>query len=473
MKCVHFATKDAVLLFHKSRRPSSLFSQTMEDYSSAAESASEAEASCLRFGDVDVALPFPATPTISRKSLHARGHGRIMTAHAIGKDNTAHHGKKFDITLSTTKSSSIPREPGHIQVPVQGNSDCNVHLESVCLRQQPPRRSLCLPADAGVGLEGDSTILHGTILIKNICFEKIVRVRFSLDEWQTTNEVSATWESSVSESEGRWDRFGFDVDLSTIRNLLARRFIMAIRYSALCQEGGGEYWDNNSGLNYCFAFESAPLLLHHATEASASPPAAANVTAIADRAGKSIAGAQDVLLDSISQRLQSDPHPSFPSIPSTQKSTLMFPHANGADVHSDSTDHYRTLHLPNLSNCVSPSPHPHPSPQPYPHPDLRSKNNSTPSSNSESPALPLNHSAPSQKIQQQNGTSAAVSSPSGRGWSNPTSIPSHTHTHSTALLALGAPTTRPRHPRFAKYNAIAGSCRPYSTSSTIVPTYTK
>jgi hypothetical protein len=466
MKFVHFAAKDAVLLFHKTRRPSSLFSQTMEDYSSATESPNEAEASCLRFGDFDVAIPFP-TLTTTQKSSRARCHGRMMTSHPMGKDKTAHHQEKFNITLSTTKSSSMPRKPGHIEASVRGNSDGSVHLESVCLRQQLRRSSSPLSANPEVdsGEEryypSHPTVLHGTVLVKNICFEKIVCVRFSLDEWQTTNEVGATWESSVSESEGRWDRFEFNIDLSTIRNLLTRRLLLAVRYNALCQEGGGEYWDNNSGLNYCFAFESEPLLLHHTIGA------AANVNAIADWSGTSIAGTQGVV-DSVSQ-LQSIAPPSLPSIHLTRKRTSIFPHlfATGIDVHSDAANYYRALHL-NFSNYVSPLPHQHPSLQyshSHPHPC------SGKYSGSESASFPNSESPPRALVdsifrQHQNGASTVASSPSGSGWLSPTQKPPHTDT--TLLLALDA-----RHPRFPNANTFANSCRAHSTPRTILPTFTK
>ena len=68
---------------------------------------------------------------------------------------------ELDTTPGVT--STIPRP--------NPNPHANIHLETVTLpRTRPPT-------------------LRGTVLVRNIHFEKNVVVRFTLDDWQTTSEV--------------------------------------------------------------------------------------------------------------------------------------------------------------------------------------------------------------------------------------------------------------------------------------------
>jgi Carbohydrate/starch-binding module (family 21) len=132
----------------------------------------------------------------------------------------------------------------------------NVHLESVTL---PPARP---------------PVLRGTILVRNIAFEKNVSVRFTLDGWTTVSEVLATYAGPVAPSEtlagtnhgqtvgdlvgsltaSGWDRFNFAIKLEDYEIYLWQRTLyLVIRYSA---PAVGEWWDNNSGDNYRITFRA-------------------------------------------------------------------------------------------------------------------------------------------------------------------------------------------------------------------------
>ncbi len=132
----------------------------------------------------------------------------------------------------------------------------NVHLESVTL---PPARP---------------PVLRGTILVRNIVFEKLVGVRFTLDDWTTVSEVLALYtgpvaalETLAGTNQGRtvgdligpsmtsgWDRFNFAIKLEDYEAYLWQRTLfLVIRYSA---PGVGEFWDNNSDQNYRMTFRS-------------------------------------------------------------------------------------------------------------------------------------------------------------------------------------------------------------------------
>lgn len=146
----------------------------------------------------------------------------------------------------------------------------NVHLESVTLHPSRP------------------PLLRGSILVRNVTFAKLVAVRFTFDEWQTTSEVTGhyvtslpslpstidnadkdsdssssawdwdwDWATSATRS-AVWDRFSFTIRLEDMeRKLLERTMFLAVRYRAE-GENGGEWWDNNDGQNYKINFRLHP-----------------------------------------------------------------------------------------------------------------------------------------------------------------------------------------------------------------------
>jgi hypothetical protein len=99
-------------------------------------------------------------------------------------------------------------------------------------------------------------MLHGTVLVRNIAYEKDVFMRFTLDNWDTVSEVRAGYDGPVGDatrgpyaSYGPWDRFRFAISLPTGAH--SRTMLLAARYTV---PEGGEWWDNNRGENYSVAF---------------------------------------------------------------------------------------------------------------------------------------------------------------------------------------------------------------------------
>ncbi|KAG1742692.1 carbohydrate-binding module family 21 protein [Suillus paluster] len=142
--------------------------------------------------------------------------------------------------------------------------------------------------------QGVSPHLSGTLLVRNLAFEKHVAVRFTLDDWQTVSEVRAQYVVSIpslpsafiSSSSSKttvgdlvglaadhrgWDRFSFIIRLEDYTHSLGSRVLwLAARYrvhstcpglSTEISGPGGEWWDNNNGGNYRVAFRVAPLRL--------------------------------------------------------------------------------------------------------------------------------------------------------------------------------------------------------------------
>jgi len=160
-------------------------------------------------------------------------------------------------SFGPSASSSLSEIAESSPVPAPNPSPyANVHLESITL---PPARP---------------PILRGTILVRNIVFEKHVGVRFTLDDWTTVSEVLASYSGPVAAMETlagashgktvgdligpsaavRWDRFNFAIKLEDYEAYLWQRTLfLVIRYSA---PGAGEFWDNNSDQNYRISFRS-------------------------------------------------------------------------------------------------------------------------------------------------------------------------------------------------------------------------
>ena len=89
------------------------------------------------------------------------------------------------------------------------------------------------------------TTIEGVVRVRNIAFEKWVAVRFTLDKWQTTSEVTARYKESLHE--GAIDRFTFSIKLADVLSRAEEKTLfLAVRYSV----AGRDIWDNNNGRNY-------------------------------------------------------------------------------------------------------------------------------------------------------------------------------------------------------------------------------
>lgn len=135
-----------------------------------------------------------------------------------------------------------------------------------------------------VVLSKDNRTVEGTVLVRNIAFEKWIAVRFTYDFWQTTSEVTAKYAKSIPEE--NIDLFSFSIRLpEATKRIEDKRLFFALRYVA----AGREAWDNNSGQNYQLRFRTekkvqAPVA--PVQRANSRPPSwpvkSANVDQMAD-----------------------------------------------------------------------------------------------------------------------------------------------------------------------------------------------
>ena len=221
LKNVHFAESDdgleSVRVYNRSGKPANISRPAGEE----TETETEAEPS---------AYPFPQSPGPSPLAVQ----------------------------------SSLPTlDPDLCTVlPNSSNSHANIYLESLSLPRSRP------------------AALYGSVLVRNIAFEKQVALRFTLDDWQTTSEVLCKHVNSLTQlpppfprsrtvgdaigqlaggdcgsQEFKWDRFSFVIHLDLYEQRLTELNIFLVgRFTA---PGVGEWWDNNEGMNYRVCFKQS------------------------------------------------------------------------------------------------------------------------------------------------------------------------------------------------------------------------
>jgi len=117
-----------------------------------------------------------------------------------------------------------------------------------------------------VKLSQDGRNVEGTVLVRNIAFEKWIAVRFTYDWWQTTSEVTAKYASSFADE--NTDLFSFAIRLPDVtKRIEEKRLFFALRYTV----AGKESWDNNRGENYQLRFKTASKSKPQQQQVSPSP----------------------------------------------------------------------------------------------------------------------------------------------------------------------------------------------------------
>lgn len=105
-----------------------------------------------------------------------------------------------------------------------------------------------------VYLSSDRKSLIGRVAVRNLAFEKAVRVRYTMDHWRTTSESSAEHTNDVRKKhrDDGFDRFLFDIKIDDFSGVTDKTMFFCVRYIV----AGREYWDSNGGQNFRVEFHN-------------------------------------------------------------------------------------------------------------------------------------------------------------------------------------------------------------------------
>ena len=92
--------------------------------------------------------------------------------------------------------------------------------------------------------------IKGTVKVKNISFEKTVRVRYTFDDWATFVDVDAEYTSKTGGNIAMpFDTFSFRIPVSPA-DLVDDDDDGRLQFAVCYEAAGRQYWDNNGGQNY-------------------------------------------------------------------------------------------------------------------------------------------------------------------------------------------------------------------------------
>lgn len=92
--------------------------------------------------------------------------------------------------------------------------------------------------------DGVHVTVCGSARVRNLDFHKTVHIRYTMNRWKTFTDLQATYVQGSCD--GYSDRFQFVLYAPAISS--GQRLELAVRFQ--CK--GQQFWDNNSGANYCF-----------------------------------------------------------------------------------------------------------------------------------------------------------------------------------------------------------------------------
>lgn len=105
--------------------------------------------------------------------------------------------------------------------------------------------------------------IEGSILVANKCFEKEVKLMYTLDSWVTKRECVATYSRSLNSA---IDIFDFRFLLSGTKNI-AKVHSLTLEFCISAKLGNQQFWDNNLVRNYVLTVGRVMWLLKKDAEA--------------------------------------------------------------------------------------------------------------------------------------------------------------------------------------------------------------
>ncbi|KAF7696968.1 protein phosphatase 1 regulatory subunit 3B [Silurus meridionalis] len=86
--------------------------------------------------------------------------------------------------------------------------------------------------------------IAGTIKVKNVSYEKAVKVRITFDTWKSHTDVDCQYVKDTYVG-SEWDTFSFEVNLPARLEPLEHA-----EFAVFYEANGNTYWDSNQGQNY-------------------------------------------------------------------------------------------------------------------------------------------------------------------------------------------------------------------------------
>ncbi|XP_044126888.1 protein phosphatase 1 regulatory subunit 3E-like [Bufo gargarizans] len=208
----------------------------------------------------------PQSPTARRraKSLPTPAERRHLEVVAPRKKEVR-FADSLGLELTSVRHfnhADLPRVPYHVLAGLRCRESCpaGAELTTLLLRPSPNtpqlypqftnpgsrpdflelvrQRRVCLET-----IHTDPFSVSGDLRVLNLSYEKEVMVRYTVDSWSTSTEVTASYQRGYSDRYS--DRFSFKLLCPSLLNKEGT-LEFAIRYK-VC---GTEFWDNNEGQNY-------------------------------------------------------------------------------------------------------------------------------------------------------------------------------------------------------------------------------
>ncbi|KAJ3095537.1 hypothetical protein HDU97_006813, partial [Phlyctochytrium planicorne] len=169
-------------------------------------------------------------------------------------DDDTDRGSKGELWFSTKKSTVQPPPPAPWAIVTRTasnttsiSSGANIALDTIRVDTSSYSQQYQSKSPSA----GD-TSLCGTILVRNLGFEKDVFVRMTADEWRSNKDVKATWGGTVVPGgDSGIERFTFRVGVDGVVNGRGKDGEeVKVEMAVGCRMAGGEFWDNNRGMNH-------------------------------------------------------------------------------------------------------------------------------------------------------------------------------------------------------------------------------
>ncbi|MDX9724211.1 MAG: carbohydrate-binding protein [Myxococcota bacterium] len=170
----------------------------------------------------------------------ADGWATVNTAHAVyeGPLEAGYERWGLDLSVGQYLSYSIPNEIEYAVFATMGGVTHWDPLNNYFIMKKVSREEPVRLLSSEVHMEAGQAVMTGAVRVFNLGFEKEVAIRYSLDDWQSWQEVPAEWDERED-----W-RFRIEGLGSTAALPSHVRF--AVRYTV----NGADYWDNNRNQDY-------------------------------------------------------------------------------------------------------------------------------------------------------------------------------------------------------------------------------